>query len=145
MSNTSAHSYDPANMNVFSGANSLIDYFNPDKNAPLPLVELPPQLNPYYDDGVRIYAKMLTALPATNVKSLPGKFKRSSPQMMPRGSTWRNERRTSFREAGRSRVHFHLCFRREAARGWMRLGGKEARRGCSFMCAMHEDPLQDPR
>ncbi|GAC93444.1 cysteine synthase [Pseudozyma hubeiensis SY62] len=58
-------------MNVFSGANSLIDYFNPDKNAPLPLVELPPQLNPYYDDGVRIYAKMLTALPATNVKSLP--------------------------------------------------------------------------
>lgn len=68
------HSYDPAKMNVFSGANSLIDYFNPDKNAPLPLVELPPQLNPYYEDGVRIYAKMLTALPATNVKSLPGKY-----------------------------------------------------------------------
>lgn len=60
-------------MNVFKGVNSLVDYFNPDKNAPLPLVELPPQLNPFYDDGVRIYAKMLTALPATNVKSLPGK------------------------------------------------------------------------
>ncbi len=69
----STHTYDPTRMNVFSGPNSLIDYFNPDKNAPLPLVELPPQLNPYYDDGVRIYAKMLTALPATNVKSLPGK------------------------------------------------------------------------
>lgn len=70
----STHTYDPTRMNVFSGPNSLIDYFNPDKNAPLPLVELPPQLNPYYDDGVRVYAKMLTALPATNVKSLPGKF-----------------------------------------------------------------------
>ncbi|CBQ73140.1 conserved hypothetical protein [Sporisorium reilianum SRZ2] len=67
----SAHTYDPAQMNVFKGANSLVDYFNPDKNAPLPLVELPPALNPFYDDGVRIYAKMLTALPATNVKSLP--------------------------------------------------------------------------
>jgi hypothetical protein len=66
--------YDPSTRNVFAGPNSLVDYFNPDKNAPLPLVELPPQLNPYYDDGVRIYAKMLTALPATNVKSLPGKF-----------------------------------------------------------------------
>ncbi|GAC71700.1 cystathionine beta-synthase and related enzymes [Moesziomyces antarcticus T-34] len=63
--------YDPSTRNVFAGPNSLVDYFNPDKNAPLPLVELPPQLNPYYDDGVRIYAKMLTALPATNVKSLP--------------------------------------------------------------------------
>lgn len=66
--------YDPAQNNVFSGPNGLIDYFNPDKNAPLPLVELPANLNPYYNDGVRIYAKMLTALPATNVKSLPGKY-----------------------------------------------------------------------
>lgn len=61
-------------MNVFRGENSLIDYFNPDKNPPLPLVELPKALNPYYDDGVRVYAKMLTVLPATNVKSLPGKY-----------------------------------------------------------------------
>ncbi|SNX84478.1 related to CYS4 - Cystathionine beta-synthase [Melanopsichium pennsylvanicum] len=66
-----SHTYDPSKLNVFSGPNSLIDYFNPDKNAPLPLVELPPKLNPYHADGVRIYAKMLTALPATNVKSLP--------------------------------------------------------------------------
>lgn len=69
---TTTHTYDAAKMNVFSGENGLIDYFNPDKNPPLPLVELPPQLNPFYDDGVRVYAKMLTALPATNVKSLPG-------------------------------------------------------------------------
>lgn len=75
--------YDPSNLNVFSGPNSLINYFNPDLNAPLPLVELPEQLNPYYHDGVRIYAKMLTAmpaLPATNVKSLPGKY----PHLYPR-------------------------------------------------------------
>lgn len=66
--------YDAAKMNVFRGENSLVDYFNPDKNPPLPLVELPKALNPFYDDGVRVYAKMLTALPATNVKSLPGKL-----------------------------------------------------------------------
>ena len=71
---TKRPTYDPTRMNVFSGPNSLIDYFNPDKNAPLPLVELPPQLNPFHSDGVRIYAKMLTALPATNVKSLPGTY-----------------------------------------------------------------------
>lgn len=69
---TSNTAYDPSRRNVFSGPNSLIDYFNPDKNPPLPMVELPRELNPYYDDNVRIYAKMLTALPATNVKSLPG-------------------------------------------------------------------------
>ncbi|KAJ1026725.1 hypothetical protein NDA16_002323 [Ustilago loliicola] len=63
--------YDPSSRNVFTGPNSLIDYFNPDLNPPLPLVELPKELNPYYDDGVRIYAKMLTMLPAGNVKSLP--------------------------------------------------------------------------
>lgn len=68
------HTYNPARKNVFAGPNSLIDFFNPDLNPPLPLVELPQELNPFYEHGVRIYAKMLTALPATNVKSLPGKY-----------------------------------------------------------------------
>lgn len=36
-----------------------------------PLVEIPSSLNPFYDDGVRIFAKLHSALPATNVKSLP--------------------------------------------------------------------------
>lgn len=58
--------------NVFKGPNSLSDYFDPDKNPPLPLVEIPDSLNPLRKDGVRIYAKILTALPAQNVKSLPG-------------------------------------------------------------------------
>ncbi|KAK4155287.1 tryptophan synthase beta subunit-like PLP-dependent enzyme [Chaetomidium leptoderma] len=57
--------------NVFRGTNSVADFFDPDKNPPLPLVEIPDRLNPYRRDGVRIYAKMLTHLPAQNVKSLP--------------------------------------------------------------------------
>ncbi|KAK2741154.1 cysteine synthase b [Colletotrichum kahawae] len=60
-----------ARENVFSGPSSVIDYFDPDKNPPLPLVEIPDRLNPFREDGVRIYAKMLTCLPAQNVKSLP--------------------------------------------------------------------------
>ncbi|KAH7317515.1 tryptophan synthase beta subunit-like PLP-dependent enzyme [Rhizoctonia solani] len=56
-------------MNVFSGKTALLDFYNPDKNPPLPLVELPS--HPFEDDNVRIYAKMLTLLPAGNVKSLP--------------------------------------------------------------------------
>ncbi|QRW26722.1 cysteine synthase [Rhizoctonia solani] len=56
-------------MNVFSGKTALLDFYNPDKNPPLPLVELPS--HPFEGDNVRIYAKMLTLLPAGNVKSLP--------------------------------------------------------------------------
>ncbi|KAJ7122552.1 cysteine synthase B [Mycena crocata] len=56
-------------MNVFSGKNALKDFYNPDKCPPLPLVELPS--HPFERDGVEIYAKMLTLLPAANVKSLP--------------------------------------------------------------------------
>jgi cysteine synthase len=37
----------------------------------LPLVEIPPSLNPYYDDGVRIYAKMMSMHPANNLKIMP--------------------------------------------------------------------------
>ncbi|KAK4174681.1 tryptophan synthase beta subunit-like PLP-dependent enzyme [Triangularia setosa] len=58
-------------LNVFTGPDSLSKYFDPEQNPPLPLVELPEALNPFRKNGVRIYAKMLTALPAQNVKSLP--------------------------------------------------------------------------
>lgn len=60
-------------LNIFRGPDSLRKYFNPDEQPPLPLVELPEKLNPFRRDGVRIYAKLLTALPAQNVKALPGK------------------------------------------------------------------------
>ncbi|KAG8525193.1 uncharacterized protein KY384_008837 [Bacidia gigantensis] len=58
-------------LNTFKGTDSLRKYFDPDAQPPLPLVELPEKLNPFRGDGVRIYAKMLTALPAQNVKALP--------------------------------------------------------------------------
>ncbi|KAG8740674.1 hypothetical protein FRC10_004052 [Ceratobasidium sp. 414] len=56
-------------LNAFSGKSALVDYYNPDCNPPPPLVELPD--HPFVEDGVRIYAKMMTALPAGNVKALP--------------------------------------------------------------------------
>jgi len=52
----------------------MADYFNPDCQPHLPLIELPSKLNPFKQDNVRIYAKMATALPSQNVKFLPGKF-----------------------------------------------------------------------
>ncbi|KAJ5138902.1 uncharacterized protein N7515_003750 [Penicillium bovifimosum] len=61
----------PNPLNIYTGLNSLREYHNPDSSPPLPLVELSPCLNPYYDNGVRIYAKIMTALPAHNVKALP--------------------------------------------------------------------------
>ncbi|VBB81452.1 Putative protein of unknown function [Podospora comata] len=71
----------PNPLNVFSGPDSLSHYFDPEQNPPLPLVELPAALNPFRKDGVRIYAKMLTALPAQNVKSLPAlKMLKTSPK-----------------------------------------------------------------
>ncbi|KAM0724174.1 hypothetical protein Q7P37_000056 [Cladosporium fusiforme] len=66
-------------MNVFSGPTSLKDYYDPDRNPPLPLVEIPQHLNPFHEDGVRIYAKMMTMLPAHNVKELPALAMLSAP------------------------------------------------------------------
>ena len=61
-------------LNVFRGPNAVAEFYNPDLQPPLPLIEIPVALNPFHGDGVKIYAKMMTALPAHNVKSLPGKF-----------------------------------------------------------------------
>lgn len=58
--------------NIYTGPDALKKYFDPDSAPPLPLVELPEHLNPFYKDGVRIYAKMMTMHPANNVKSMPG-------------------------------------------------------------------------
>lgn len=61
-------------LNVFKGPAALAQYFDPDQNPPLPLVELPGALNPLREDGIRIFAKMLTASGGQNVKSLPGMY-----------------------------------------------------------------------
>lgn len=59
--------------NVYKGADSVRDYHDPERAPFLPLVEIPHHINPYYDHGVRIYAKMMNALPAHNIKELPGR------------------------------------------------------------------------
>ncbi|EXV04475.1 pyridoxal-phosphate dependent enzyme [Metarhizium robertsii] len=58
-------------LNVYSGPDSVRKYFDPECQPPLPLVEIPECLNPYRADGVRIYAKMMSMHPATNVKVMP--------------------------------------------------------------------------
>lgn len=65
----------PSNpLNIYKGQDALRKYFDPDFQPPLPLIELPEKLNPFSQDNVRIFAKMLTLLPAQNVKALPGDF-----------------------------------------------------------------------
>ncbi|TQS37116.1 hypothetical protein Golomagni_02420 [Golovinomyces magnicellulatus] len=68
-------------LNFYSGKNALRDYYNPDLQPLIPLVEIPQKLNPFYDDGVRIYGKMMTSLPAKNVKSLPALNMLLSPEI----------------------------------------------------------------
>ncbi|KAM0422325.1 hypothetical protein ACHAPD_000777 [Fusarium lateritium] len=63
----------PNPLNVYKGQDSIKSYFDPESAPPLPLVEIPDSLNPYRQDGVRIYAKMMTMHPANNVKAMPGK------------------------------------------------------------------------
>ncbi|KAG7416811.1 putative siderophore biosynthesis protein SbnA [Fusarium oxysporum f. sp. rapae] len=61
----------PNPLNVYKGQDSIQKYFDPELAPPLPLVEIPASLNPYRQDGVRIYAKMMTMHPANNVKAMP--------------------------------------------------------------------------
>lgn len=75
-------------LNVFKGKDSLRKFYNPDCAPPLPLVEIPQKLNPFYSDNVRIYAKLLTALPAQNVKALPGTPHKLYPHPHPHRAPW---------------------------------------------------------
>lgn len=61
----------PNPLNVFKGPDS-VQYVDPSGKPLLPLVELPDSLNPLRGDGVRIFAKIMTLVPAHNLKSLPG-------------------------------------------------------------------------
>ncbi|MCJ1422346.1 hypothetical protein MMC29_000226 [Sticta canariensis] len=58
-------------LNIYTGPESLKKYYDPDHQPLLPLVEIPEKLNPFVQDNVRIYAKMMSCLPANNIKSLP--------------------------------------------------------------------------
>ncbi|KAK7414820.1 hypothetical protein QQX98_006335 [Neonectria punicea] len=61
----------PAHLNVYKGPDSVRQYFDPDIAPPCPLVEVPDCLNPYRENGVRIYAKLMSMHPANNVKAMP--------------------------------------------------------------------------
>jgi cysteine synthase/rhodanese-related sulfurtransferase len=56
---------------VFKGKNSLLDYLNPNNQPLTPMVELNETLNPFSNQGVRIFAKLMNTTPLANVKYLP--------------------------------------------------------------------------
>jgi len=58
-------------MNVFDGPNGLREFLDPRNSPPLPLVELPEDLNPFRKLGVRIHAKLMYLLPLLTIKALP--------------------------------------------------------------------------
>src|SRR5258708_26619 len=64
------HSH-PSISGVFAGPSAVRDFLNPENNPPIPLVELPANLNPFYEQRVRIFAKLMYLLPLLNIKSLP--------------------------------------------------------------------------
>jgi cysteine synthase len=58
-------------LNVFEGSNSIKDFLNPGKHPMMPLVELNSALNPHAENGIRIFAKLMTFAPLGNVKAIP--------------------------------------------------------------------------
>src|SRR5258708_5244357 len=58
------------NLNVFQGKSSILDFLDPDKSPPTPLVELSSELNHFRSQNVRIFAKLHNMLPLGNIKML---------------------------------------------------------------------------
>lgn len=54
--------------NVFSGPSALRNFLDPRNNFFTPLVELPPNLNPFAKDKVRVFAKLMYLTPLLNLK-----------------------------------------------------------------------------
>jgi cysteine synthase/rhodanese-related sulfurtransferase len=62
-------------LNEFSGEDGLFRYLDPLNGQYTPLVELPEAVNPYLRDyNIHVHAKLLSALPMGNIKSLPAYF-----------------------------------------------------------------------
>jgi len=72
---------------VFRGPHAIANYLNPDNHAAVPLVELPPTLNPYHSAGLRVYLKLMHHLPLGNVKSLPAFSMLESIEQEQKGAT----------------------------------------------------------
>ena len=61
-------------LNVFKGKTAVLDFLNPENTPYTPLVEIPESLNPYRKNGVRIFVKLMNALPLSNIKALPAYY-----------------------------------------------------------------------
>ena len=57
-------------LNVFAGLTALLDFLDPGKHPPTPLVELPEELNPFASKRVRVFVKLLFLTPLFNAKLL---------------------------------------------------------------------------
>jgi cysteine synthase len=56
---------------VFEGNKAIMDFLKPGALGMTPLVELPPSLNKFGKDGVRIFVKLMQFVPLCNIKSMP--------------------------------------------------------------------------
>jgi cysteine synthase len=56
--------------NVYAGSAGLNDFLNPGMQPPTPMVELTASLNPFHQDGVRVFLKLLFMTPIFNSKIL---------------------------------------------------------------------------
>jgi len=59
------------NKKVFGGDNAIKDFLTPGSLGMTPVVELPPSLNKFTKDGVRIFIKLMQFVPLGNIKSMP--------------------------------------------------------------------------
>ncbi len=58
-------------LNVFEGDTAVFDFLDPRHSPNTPLIEIPGDLNPFREKGVRVFGKLMSALPLANMKSLP--------------------------------------------------------------------------
>lgn len=72
---------------TFTGPRALFDYLRPGSCGPTPLIELPPSLNPFTKDSVRIFIKMAGQVPLGNIKSVPSWSMLESLSLSKRSST----------------------------------------------------------
>lgn len=56
---------------VFEGNFAIKDFLTPGSLGMTPVVELPPSVNKFSKDGVRIFVKLMQSVPLGNIKSLP--------------------------------------------------------------------------
>ena len=56
---------------AFEGKKAITDFLTPGSLGMTPVVELPPSVNKFTKDGVRIFVKLMQFVPLGNIKSMP--------------------------------------------------------------------------